>query len=143
MAVPGSAPREAGLSKAVQSTGDTPWEGCLNTSEGTVQQSPGHVELNRTQMADSWVCSGMQAPATLQDRGWAEGSSHNERAAPILQGLDGEAGEVRDLRTRSWVEVLVMNSGVQRGDSVGQGPWGRCPEDEGGSSNWALKEIKG
>lgn len=129
--MPGSAPGEAGLSKAVQGTGDTPREGCvwdvemcLNTGEGTVQPSPGHGELSRTQMADSWTRSGRPGRGHTAGLGRAEWSSHNKAAAPVLQALDGEAGEVRGLRTRSWVEVLVMNSGVQRGKPVGRGAAG-------------------
>lgn len=118
--MPGSAPGEARLSKTVREHEDTPREGafgtgvemCLNTGEGTARQSPGHVEAQQNS-------NGKQLDPLLASRLGPHCSSHNEGAAPVLLGPDGEAGEVRGLRTRPWVEVLVMHSGVQRGEPVG------------------------
>lgn len=137
--MPGSAPGKAGLSKTVpghphgrcalgMGVGM-----CLNIGEGTARQSPGRVEAQQDSNGKTaGPGPGAQAGATLQDQGQAEWSSHNGGAALVLQGPGGEAGEVRGLRTKSWVQVLAMNRGVQRGEPVGLGSLGKESWSEGG-----------
>lgn len=94
--MPRSAPGETRPSKAVPGTEDTPREGCvwdvemcLNAGEDTAQPSPGVWSPAGLKWQTAGPAPGAQAGTTLQDRGRAEWSSHNEGAAPVFQGPDG------------------------------------------------------
>lgn len=83
-----------------------------------------------------------QGPYLLKPRwahipGLGQSRAHNMRGlvCPLGTRWRGSTGEKP---LNAWVGVLVVKSGVQRGEPVGLGWLGKVPE--GGESRWALKE---
>lgn len=99
------------------------------------RQRPGAGESSDLEWQTQGPC--LQEPRWAHIPGLGQSRAHYMRGlvCPLGTRWRGSTGEKP---LNAWVGVLVMKSGVLRGDSVGLGWLGKVPE--GGGSRWALKE---